>query len=101
MNVQKLLQALDDESNETLFNFTTDKIREMNLNILKELHLSKKETIDMYNKLNSVGKEKIECCICYNDYSIEDIIITKCCKNLYCDDCILRLKKCGVCNRDF
>jgi hypothetical protein len=51
MNVQKLLQALDDESNETLFNFTTNKIREMTLNILKELHLSKQETIDMYNKL--------------------------------------------------
>ena len=51
MNVQKLLQALDDESNETLFNFTTDKIREMTLNILKELHLPKKETIDIYNKL--------------------------------------------------
>jgi hypothetical protein len=51
MNVQKLLQALDDDSNETLFNFTTDKIREMTLNILKELHLSKKETIDIYNKL--------------------------------------------------
>jgi hypothetical protein len=51
MNVQKLLQALDDESNETLFNFTSEKIREMNLNILKELHLPKKETIDIYNKL--------------------------------------------------
>jgi hypothetical protein len=51
MNVEKLLQALDDESNETLFNFTTDKIREMTLNILKELHLSKQETSDMYNKL--------------------------------------------------
>jgi hypothetical protein len=51
MNVQKLLQALDDESNETLLNFTTDKIREMTLNILKELHLPKKETIDIYNKL--------------------------------------------------
>jgi hypothetical protein len=51
MNVQKLLQALDDESNDTLFNFTTDKIREMTLNILKELHLPKKETIDIFNKL--------------------------------------------------
>jgi len=51
MNVQKLLQALDDETNETLFNFTTDKIREMSLNILKELHLSKKDTLDIYNKL--------------------------------------------------
>jgi hypothetical protein len=53
MNVQKLLQALDDESNETLFNFTTDQIREMNLNILKELHLPKNETIDIYNKLKN------------------------------------------------
>lgn len=53
MNVQKLLQALDDESNETLLNFTTDKIREMNLTILKELHLSKQETIDIYNKLKN------------------------------------------------
>ena len=51
MDVNKLLKALDDESNETLLNFTTDKIREMNLKILKELHLSKKETIDIYNKL--------------------------------------------------
>jgi sulfite reductase beta subunit-like hemoprotein len=51
MNVQKLLKALDDDSNDVLFNFTTDKIREMNLNILKELQLPKKETIDLYNKL--------------------------------------------------
>ena len=51
MNVQKLLQALDDDSNETLFNFTTDKIREMNFNILKELHMSKEDTIQFYNKL--------------------------------------------------
>ena len=51
MNVNKLLQALDDETNDTLFNFTTDKIREMTLNILKELELPKKETIDIYNKL--------------------------------------------------
>jgi len=51
MDVNKLLKALDDESNETLFNFTTKKIKEMNLNILKELHLSKKDTIDIFNKL--------------------------------------------------
>lgn len=51
MDVQKLIKALDDNNNESLLNFTTDKIREMNLKILKELHLSKKETIDMYNKL--------------------------------------------------
>jgi hypothetical protein len=51
MDVKKLLQALDDESNETLFNFTTDKIREMNLKILKELQLPKKETIEIFNKL--------------------------------------------------
>ena len=52
MNVNKLLKALDDESNETLMNFTTHKIKEMNLNILKELQLSKKDTLDLLNKLN-------------------------------------------------
>ena len=51
MNVQKLLKALDDESNETLLNFTTDKIRDMIFNILKELQLSNNDTIDIYNKL--------------------------------------------------
>jgi len=53
MDVQKLLKALDDDSNENLINFTTDKIREMNLNILKELHLSKKDTLDLLKKLEN------------------------------------------------
>jgi hypothetical protein len=51
MDVNKLLKALDDDSNETLLNFTTDKIKEMNLNIIKELHLSRKDTLDIMNKL--------------------------------------------------
>lgn len=53
MNVNKLLKALDDDTNETLFNFTTKTIREMTLKILKELHLSKQETIDIFNKLKN------------------------------------------------
>lgn len=51
MDINKLLKALDDDSNETLMNFTTKKIRGMNLKILKELDLSKEETIDIFNKL--------------------------------------------------
>jgi hypothetical protein len=51
MDVNKLLKALEDESNETLMNFTTKTIREMTLKILKELHLTKQETINIYNKL--------------------------------------------------
>jgi len=51
MDVDKLLKALDDETNENLLNFTSVKIKEMNLNILKELHLSKKETLDILSKL--------------------------------------------------
>jgi hypothetical protein len=51
MDVNKLLKALDDDTNETLFNFTSGKIKEMNLNILKELHLSKKQTLEIMNKL--------------------------------------------------
>jgi hypothetical protein len=52
MDVNKLLKALDDETNENLLNFTTEKMREMNLNILKELHLSKKDTLELLHKLN-------------------------------------------------
>jgi hypothetical protein len=51
MDTNKLLKALDDESNDTLMNFTTKKIREMNLKILKELELPKKELINIFNKL--------------------------------------------------
>jgi hypothetical protein len=53
MDVNKLLKALDDESNETLLNFTTHKIKDMNLNILKELQLPKKDTLDLLKKLNN------------------------------------------------
>lgn len=51
MDSEKLLKALDDESNEHLFNFTTKKMREMTLNILKELELSKQETLEILKKL--------------------------------------------------
>jgi hypothetical protein len=51
MDINKLLKALDDESNDTLMNFNTKKIREMNLKILKELELPKKELINIFNKL--------------------------------------------------
>jgi hypothetical protein len=53
MDTNKLLKALDDESNENLLNFTTKKLKEMILNILKELHLSRKETLDMMGKLKN------------------------------------------------
>ena len=52
MNVNKLMQALDDESNEVLLNFTSDKIKEMNLNIIKELQLPRKDTLEIMKKLN-------------------------------------------------
>lgn len=51
MNVNQLLKALDDESNDNLFNFTTTKIREMTMSILKELHLPQHETTSLFNKL--------------------------------------------------
>ena len=51
MDVNKLLKALDDESNEDLLNFTTEKIREMNESILNELHLSKQDTKELLTKL--------------------------------------------------
>ena len=51
MDVNKLLKALDDETNETLFNYTTQKIQEMNLKVLKELDLSREDTLDFLSKL--------------------------------------------------
>ena len=53
MDVQKLLKALEDETNETLFNFTSEKIEEMNLNILRELQLSKENTYELLKKLKN------------------------------------------------
>ncbi len=51
MNIEKLTKALEDNSNESLLNFTSDKTVEMNLSILKELMLSKEQTLDFLNKL--------------------------------------------------
>jgi hypothetical protein len=51
MDTDKLLKALEDESNEALFNFTSKKLREMTLSVLKELNLTKPELLDMMRKL--------------------------------------------------
>jgi len=51
MDIPQLLRALDDESNEQLLNFTTKKIREMNREILKSLHLEKEVLHDFLTKL--------------------------------------------------
>ena len=51
MDVNKLLKALDDESNENLFNLTTKKILEMNLQVLKELQLDRTKTLVILKKL--------------------------------------------------
>lgn len=51
MDVNKLLKALEDETNENLFNFTSDKMREMNLKIIKELQLPRDESLSILKKL--------------------------------------------------
>jgi hypothetical protein len=51
MDVNKLLNALDNQKNEGIMNYTTKKIKQLNFNILKELHLSPKETNNYLDKL--------------------------------------------------
>lgn len=51
MDTKNLLKALDDETNENLMNFTSKKLREMILKILKELQLPRNQTLDLMNKL--------------------------------------------------
>ena len=52
MDNVKLLQSLDNPDNESIINLTTNKIWEMNLNILEELHLDKETIIIYLKKLN-------------------------------------------------
>ena len=51
MDVNKLADALDNENNESIMNFTNKKIIEMNYKILKELHLDKETTLNYLKKL--------------------------------------------------
>jgi len=52
MDINKLINALDNESNEKILNLTTKKIKEMNLNILMELSLPKPKLLVFIKKLN-------------------------------------------------
>ena len=51
MDVDKLMNALDNDNNESIMNLTTKKIMEMNLKILKELHLDRETTLNYIKKL--------------------------------------------------
>ena len=51
MNVNSLMYALDNENNEGIIHLTSKKILEMNLNIIKELHLDKNTTLNYLKKL--------------------------------------------------
>lgn len=51
MDNNKLMEALDNENNDDIMNFTTKKIEEMNLKILKELCLKKQTTLEYFKKL--------------------------------------------------
>lgn len=47
----KLSEALDNTQNESILNLTSLKILELNLSILKELHLDRETTLDYLKKL--------------------------------------------------
>lgn len=51
MDVEQLINALDNENNDSIMNLTTKKILDMNLNILKELHLDNDITLNYLKKL--------------------------------------------------
>ena len=51
MDVENLLKALDNDSNSKLINLTHTKIKEMKLEILKELHLPSEILIEYMTKL--------------------------------------------------
>lgn len=51
LDIDKLEKALDNNSNESIINFTTEKIREMNWRIIQELKLDKPVALDYLGKL--------------------------------------------------
>jgi len=51
MDPNTLMKAIEDEKNEYLFHLTRKKIRENILHVLKDLHLSKKNLKEIYDKL--------------------------------------------------
>ena len=52
MDVNKLIDALDNENNEKILNLTTKKIKEMNMKILMELSISREKLLGITKKLN-------------------------------------------------
>ena len=52
MDVNKLINALDNENNEKILNLTSKKIKEMNLKILMELSFSREKLMSIMKKLN-------------------------------------------------
>ena len=51
MDIEKLMKALDNEENGKLINMTNDKIKKMNLEVLKELHLTRELLLEYMKKL--------------------------------------------------
>jgi len=51
LDVDKLEKALDNSTNESIMNFTTDKIIDLNWRILKELKLDKSTALDYLGRL--------------------------------------------------
>ena len=51
LDIDKLEKALDNNSNESIINFTTEKIKEMNWKIIQELKLDKLLALDYLGKL--------------------------------------------------
>jgi hypothetical protein len=51
LDIDKLEKALDNNSNESIINFTTEKIREMNWRIIQELKLDKPLALEYLGKL--------------------------------------------------
>jgi hypothetical protein len=59
LDMENLLKAVDSDDSDYLLHLTTKKIQELNLNILKELGLPKKDTLDMLKQLTAYKRAKI------------------------------------------
>ena len=75
MDINNLNNALDNDKNESIMGLTTKKILDLNLKILKELHLGRETTVEYLKKLNGYRyvdeiKDRLELISSFDSFNI-------------------------------
>jgi hypothetical protein len=86
-------EFIDDKLEDISMKEKTIKILSDINNEIRNRHIRKCNFIDQVLK-----DQKYSCCICYEQITLDNIVIPKCHVNHYiCSSCVLRINKCPLC----